>query len=158
MPEMDGLAFCRHVLQYSDLPIILLTAVDDEEVMVDAIRHYAEDYLTKPFNFRALEVRVETRSVALATSPMRKATVIVDASLSLDFAHQRVIRGQETIQLTSMETKILHLLILNVGRSRVTIWCAGSGRSMRFSRTACASIFSTCVISSNQTRATRSDA
>lgn len=118
MPVMDGLAFCRHVQQYADLPIILLTAVDEEEVMVEAIRHYAEDYLTKPFSVRELEVRVgrvlrRVGDFSYAHGPM----ITVDATLSLDFAHQRVLRNEASIQLTDTESKILYLLFRNANRS-----------------------------------------
>jgi DNA-binding response OmpR family regulator len=117
MPVMDGLAFCRHVLQYSDLPIILLTAVDEEEVMVEAIRHYAEDYLTKPFSVRELEVRVERVLRRIGDfSYAHGPTITVDAQLSLDFAHQRVLRNQAPIQLTDTESKILYLLVRNANR------------------------------------------
>lgn len=117
MPVMDGLTFCRHVLQYSDLPIILLTAVADEEVIVEAIRHYAEDYLTKPFSLRELEVRVgrvlrRIGDFSYAQGP----TIAVDELLSLDFAHQRVLRNQTPIQLTDTESKILYLLFRNANR------------------------------------------
>ncbi len=117
MPVMDGLTFCRQVQRYSDLPVILLTAVDEEDVIVDAIRHYAEDYLTKPFSLRELEVRVErvlrrVGDFAYALGP----TIAVDESLSLDFAHQKVSLHQASIPLTDTEAKLLYLLVRNAGQ------------------------------------------
>ena len=117
MPEMDGLAFCRHVQQSTDLPIILLTAVDEEDVMVDAIRQYAEDYLTKPFSFRELEVRIErvlrrVGDFAYALGP----TIVVDSRLRIDFAHRQVWLDGAAVQLTDTEAKLLYLLVRNAGR------------------------------------------
>ena len=58
MPEMDGFEFCQTVQLYSDLPVIMLTAVDEEETVIRGIELYAEDYVTKPFSPRELTARV----------------------------------------------------------------------------------------------------
>ena len=52
MPGMNGLRFCETVQQFSDLPVIMLSAVDEEETIVGSISRYAEDYVTKPFSPR----------------------------------------------------------------------------------------------------------
>ncbi len=59
MPGMNGFEFCKTVQQFSDLPVILLTAVDEEETIIRGIQHFAEDYVTKPFSPRELVARVE---------------------------------------------------------------------------------------------------
>ena len=59
MPGMSGFDFCQTVQQYTDLPVIMLTAIDEEETVIRGIQHFAEDYITKPFSPRELVARVE---------------------------------------------------------------------------------------------------
>jgi len=101
MPEMDGLTFCQKVHQFSDLPIIMLTSVDDEDTIVETIELFAEDYITKPFRPREVLARVnrilnrfETQGFALQTLTR------VDERLAIDFAHQRVHIYGEPLELT----------------------------------------------------------
>ena len=56
---MNGFDFCEAVQQFSDLPVIMLSAVDEEDTIVGSISRYAEDYVTKPFSPRELVARVE---------------------------------------------------------------------------------------------------
>jgi len=59
MPGMSGFELCRAVHEFSDLPVIMLSAVHEEETIIQGIRHHAEDYITKPFSLRELIARVE---------------------------------------------------------------------------------------------------
>jgi len=118
MPEMDGFEFCRTVQQYADLPVILLTAMEQEEMVIQGIEHFAEDYVTKPFSPRELVARVgrvlrRMGDFAYTLDPIAK----VDQRLSVDFVHQQVILNGETISLTPTETKILFILMRNAGRT-----------------------------------------
>ena len=58
MPGMNGFEFCENVQRFCDLPVILLTAIDEEETVIRGIEQYAEDYITKPFSPRILIARV----------------------------------------------------------------------------------------------------
>jgi DNA-binding response OmpR family regulator len=117
MPVIDGFEFCRIVHQYADLPIILLTAVDDEETIVRGIKNCAEDYVTKPFSPRQLAARVERvlhriGSFAYALEPKVK----IDDFLQIDLAHQEAVVNGEAVKLTPIENKILHILLCNAPR------------------------------------------
>lgn len=118
MPGMNGLEFCEAVLQFSDLPIIMLSAVDEEEVIIASITRYAEDYITKPFSPRELVARVARvlRRIGDFSYTLRLVTEI-DPYLSVDFAHQRAFAGDTCVPLTPTETKLLYLLIRNAGRT-----------------------------------------
>src|SRR5262245_17904862 len=59
MPVMSGLEYCEIVQQYSDLPVIMVTAVNEANITIKAIEKYAEDYIIKPFNLNELVVRVQ---------------------------------------------------------------------------------------------------
>lgn len=117
MPGMNGFEFCKAVQQFSDLPVIMLTAVDEEETIIRGIEHFAEDYITKPFSLRELVARVERvlrriGDFAYALDPV----IQVDVRLSIDFAHQTVLIEGQTLPLTPTETKLLYILMRNAGR------------------------------------------
>ncbi len=118
MPGIDGFEFCRTVQQFADLPVILLTAVDQEDVVIQGIEHFAEDYVTKPFSPRELMARVgrvlrRMGDFAYTLDPI----IQVDQHLAVDFVHQQVVSDGEVISLTPTETKILFILMRNAGRT-----------------------------------------
>lgn len=116
MPGMGGLAFCERVLQFVDLPIIILTVVDDEDTIVQSIEQFAEDYVVKPFRSREFIARVQRvlRRIGHFAYPLGPLTV-VDDKLSVDFAHQEVILNGEKVSLTKTENKLLYILMRNAG-------------------------------------------
>lgn len=117
MPVMDGFEFCRAVQQFSDLPIIILSAVDEEETIIQGIDRYAEDYIVKPFSPRELAVRVQRllRRIGDFTYAFDPITR-VDDYLSVDFARQQAIVNGRPVALTPTETKLLYILVRNAGR------------------------------------------
>ena len=121
MPGMDGFEFCRAVHEFSDLPIIFLSAVDADDVVVQGIRECAEDYITKPFSLQELVARVgrvlsRIGDFSYALEPL----VDVDERLAVDFPRQRVIADGQPVRLTPTETKLLHILIRNGDRPVAT--------------------------------------
>ncbi len=118
MPGMNGFQFCEAVQQFSDLPVIFLSAVDEEDTVIQAINRYAEDYVTKPFSPRELLARVQRvlRRIGDYAYTLDLVTR-VDARLAVDFPHQRVVIFDRSIPLTPTETKLLYLLIRNAGRT-----------------------------------------
>jgi DNA-binding response OmpR family regulator len=118
MPGMDGFELCRTVQEFSDLPVIMLTAIDEEETVIRGIESYAEDYITKPFSPRELVARVRRvlrriGDFAYTHDPLMR----VDDHLSVDFAHQQAVVDGQRIELTPTETKILYILMRNAGRT-----------------------------------------
>jgi DNA-binding response OmpR family regulator len=118
MPGMSGFEFCQTVQQYSDLPVIMLTAIDAEETVIQGIEHYAEDYITKPFSPRELVARVQRvlRRMADYSYTFSPLTP-VDDRLAVDFAHQEAVIAGKKVSFTPLETKILYILMRNAGRS-----------------------------------------
>ena len=118
MPGMNGLQFCDAVQQFSDLPVIMLSAIDEEETIIQAISRYAEDYVTKPFSPRELLARVQRvlRRIGDFTYTLDGVTT-VDDYLAVDFPHQRALIAGHPVQLTPTETKLLYLLMRNAGRT-----------------------------------------
>lgn len=114
MPGRSGLELGESLLEFSDLPIIFLSAVDDEETIVEAIDQFAEDYVTKPFNPEELAVR--TKRILRRVSDYGYALgrrVDLTETIAVDFAQQRLKGGPEDVALTPTETKILHILYTN---------------------------------------------
>jgi len=121
MPGMDGFEFCEIVQQYSDLPIIMLTAVDEEESIIRGIEYFAEDYITKPFSPRELVARVgrvlrRIGDFAYALQPV----ISIDNRLAIDFGQQQAIVDGQPVQLTPTESKLLYILMRNAGHTVTT--------------------------------------
>ncbi len=117
MPVMDGLTFCKEVHQFTDLPIIILTAIDDEDVIVDSIDRYAEDYIVKPFKPRELVARVRRVLRRIGNFAYTLAPIVhIDDRLQIDFPHRIALINDEEAILTPTETKILYILMRNAGR------------------------------------------
>lgn len=115
---MDGFEFCEAVHQFSDLPIIMLTAVDADETKITALDHHVEDYITKPFNPGELVARVRRvlrriGDFSYTLDPITK----VDDRLSIDFGNQRLFIAGDEISLTPTENKLLHILLRNAGHT-----------------------------------------
>ena len=121
MPGMDGLELCRRLHDFSDLPVVMLTAVDEEQTTVETIRDLAEDYITKPFRPRELVARVgrvlrRIDDLSYASSPQ----LVIDDWLTLDLGGRKALVNGAEIALTPTETKIVHILIRRVGRTITT--------------------------------------
>lgn len=117
MPGMNGFELCARLQSWSDLPVILLTAVSDEQTVVHGLRLFAEDYITKPFRGSELVARVERvlrriGDFAYALEPVLK----VDENLSVDLAHQTAYTQSRLIPLSPLDTKLLHILMRRAGR------------------------------------------
>jgi len=118
MPGMDGFEFCQTLQEFSDLPVIMLTAVDEEETVIRGIEQFAEDYVTKPFSPRELVARIQRvlRRIGDFTYALQPVTR-VDDRLAVDFPHKLALIEGQPVPLTPTETKILHILVRNAGRA-----------------------------------------
>ena len=120
-PGMSGFEFCRSVHQYSDMPIIMLTAVNEESTVVEGLEQHAEDYIVKPFNPGELVARVRRvlrrmGDFAYTLSP----ETAVDKRLTIDFPNRKAIVNGKRISLTPTETKLLYILMRNAGHTVTT--------------------------------------
>jgi DNA-binding response OmpR family regulator len=121
MPGTNGIDFCREVQKFSDLPVIMLTAVDEEATVVSTIEEIAEDYVTKPFNPRELAARVKRLLRRLGDFAYTLAPLTeIDGHLSIDFMNQKAVVDAKTVSLTPTETKLLHILIRSSSRTVTT--------------------------------------
>jgi two-component system KDP operon response regulator KdpE len=131
LPDLDGVELCRRLREWSDMPIILLSAVGDEDAKVRALAAGADDYITKPFGPRELVARLEAN--LRRTSPEPEEAVIESDGLQVDLARREVLVDGHEVHLTPIEFDLLRLLIRNRGRLMthrdllVNVWGAGYG-------------------------------
>jgi DNA-binding response OmpR family regulator len=112
LPDMDGIEICRRVRQDSDLPVLMLTARDDDVDKIIGLEVGADDYLTKPFNPRELVARVKAiLRRASSERADRESAVIHHGDLSVDSGRREVKVGDEEIQLAPKEFDLLWELL-----------------------------------------------
>lgn len=116
MPGMSGVDLSRRVHAFSDLPIILLTAVDDEATMVESIETFAADYVVKPFSPAVLAARVN-RLLRRSPSWRPARETRVDGRLSIRFQDQVAVIAGTAVALTTTETKLLYALMRSFPRT-----------------------------------------
>lgn len=118
MPDLDGIELCRRIHAYSDLPVILLTAVDEEPMVVNALDTVAEDYVLKPFRPAELVARARRVLRRIGDFSFTLATETpVDGRLAVDFVRQVAKVEGKPVSLTPTETKILHILMRSSPRT-----------------------------------------
>ncbi|MEM7355808.1 MAG: response regulator transcription factor [Acidobacteriota bacterium] len=121
MPGTDGIALARKLQKFSDLPVIMLTAIDEEGTVVKTIDEVAEDYVTKPFKPKELAARVKRVIRRMGDFAFRLETLtVIDDRLAVDFAAKKALINDEETSLTPTETKILHILIRSARRTVTT--------------------------------------
>ena len=115
LPKMDGFEVCQAIREFSDMPIVMLTAKGDDMDKILGLEYGADDYITKPFNI--LEVKARIKAIMRRTSPAKAksedASVIEKGDLRLECDSRRLyIMGKE-INLTAREFEILELMVKN---------------------------------------------
>jgi two-component system, OmpR family, KDP operon response regulator KdpE len=116
LPDMDGLDIIKQVRTFSDLPIIVISARDQDTEKVEALDAGADDYLTKPFSIKELLARIRVIFRHTSKPNDEALTFYKVADLEIDLAkHKVILRGKE-IHLTPMEFNVLTLLVKNCGK------------------------------------------
>jgi DNA-binding response OmpR family regulator len=116
MPDMNGYEVCRRIREFSQVPIIFVTAKGDDKEKVDGLNIGADDYVTKPFAASELAARV--RAVLRRTSDQVKPqeAVFRYKDMVIDFTSRRVTVNDQELKLTSTEYKMLSYISINAGR------------------------------------------
>ena len=116
LPDIDGLEVCHRIRQWSDVPIIVLSAIGLESRKVAALDGGANDYVTKPFGMAELEARIRTVIRSHRPAGGESDDVVVVGELRLDLVHHQTSLGEELIELTSREFDLLAFLARHVGK------------------------------------------
>ncbi len=116
LPKVDGLSVCQQIREFSDMPIIMLTAKGDDMDKIMGLEYGADDYITKPFNI--LEVKARMKAIMRRNGRGEKRVtnddgIFVSGDLKLDSDSRRLyIKGRE-VNLTAKEFDVLELLVKN---------------------------------------------
>ena len=115
LPKMDGFEVCQAIREFSDVPIVMLTAKGDDMDKILGLEYGADDYITKPFNI--LEVKARIKAIMRRTSPERapqvQSSVIEMGDIKLDCDSRRLFINDNEINLTAREFELLEILIKN---------------------------------------------
>jgi DNA-binding response OmpR family regulator len=117
MPELDGFETLRMLREFSNIPVIMLTAKGEENDRVYGLELGADDYITKPFGPRELSSRIKAvlRRASMPSSSPEEAVLKIDDRLSVDFNRREVIVNGEPVKLRPTEYRLLYHLIENAG-------------------------------------------
>lgn len=115
LPKMNGLEVCQQIREFSDVPIIMLTAKGEDMDRILGLEYGADDYITKPFNILEVKARIKAimRRAGKNATQETKAKVVEVGELRLDCESRRVFIGTREINLTAKEFDVLELLVFN---------------------------------------------
>lgn len=113
LPKMSGLEVCQQIREFSDVPIIMLTAKGEDMDKIMGLEYGADDYITKPFNI--LEVKARIKAIMRRTQGKEKGKeqFLEAGNLKIDQKERRIIIGEREINLTTKEYDLLELLVVN---------------------------------------------
>lgn len=115
LPKMDGFEVCQHIREFSNVPIVMLTAKGDDMDKILGLDYGADDYITKPFNILEVKARIKAimRRTGTKENAQAKERVIENGDLRLELDSRRLfILGRE-VNLTAREFELLELFVTN---------------------------------------------
>lgn len=115
LPKLDGFSVCQQVREFSDVPILMLTAKGDDMDKILGLEYGADDYITKPFNILEVKARIKaiTRRTGKSAQQKKDDTMIKVSDMTLDTDSKRLYIKDKEINLTSKEFDVLELLVRN---------------------------------------------
>ena len=118
MPVLDGLQACMKIREFSNVPIIMLTARGEDADKIIGFECGADDYITKPFNILELKARIRAllRRAGASAQQQKENDRITQGSISVDTAERAAWKDGEPVELTAREFDVIELLMRNPGR------------------------------------------
>ena len=116
MPEMDGLTACQKIREFSDVPIILLTAKADDIDKLMGFENGADDYLTKPFNILELKARIRALLRRSGSKDDSAESTLTIGNITLDLNGRNAYRSGQLVDLTAKEFDVIEFLMRNPNR------------------------------------------
>ncbi len=113
LPKLDGFEVCKAVREFSNVPIIMLTAKDSDMDKILGLDYGADDYITKPFNILEVKARIKATLRRSKRTASDNANQIVKGDLKLDVDARRVMIKDREVNLTAKEFDLLELLVNN---------------------------------------------
>ena len=119
LPKMDGFEVCQAIREFSDMPIVMLTAKGDDMDKILGLDNGADDYITKPFNILEVKARIKAimrRTNRQAPEKKEEPRLVERGDMRLDCEGRRVYIKDREINLTAKEFEVLELLMRNAGK------------------------------------------
>ena len=116
MPEMDGIEACMKIREFSNVPIIMLTAKSEDADKLMGFESGADDYLTKPFNILELKARVRALLRRAAGVQRSQGSLLTVGKITLNIEERAALRDGQTVDLTAKEYDLIELLMRNPRR------------------------------------------
>ena len=118
MPKVDGLQACARIREFSDVPIIMVTARSEDTDKIVGFEYGADDYVTKPFNIMELKARIRAllRRAGAAARSTGGDGKLTAGHIRLDSAERVAFKGEERVELTAKEFDLMELMLRNPGR------------------------------------------
>ena len=116
MPEVDGLEACMRIREFSNVPIIMLTAKSEDADKLMGFECGADDYLTKPFNILELKARVRALLRRAAGVQRSRGSILTLGGITLNTEERSAARGDRAVDLTAKEYDLVELLMRNPRR------------------------------------------
>lgn len=120
LPDMDGVEIIKKIREWSNMPIIVISARSEDEDKIEALDAGADDYLTKPFSVEELlaRLRVMQRRIALLQldNNVNKSSIYTNGKLKIDYVAGCAYKNDEELKLTPIEYKLLCILAKNTGK------------------------------------------
>ena len=120
LPDMDGVEIIKKIREWSNMPIIVISARSEDEDKIEALDAGADDYLTKPFSVEELlaRLRVMQRRIALlqVDNNVNKSSIYTNGKLKIDYVAGCAYKDDEELKLTPIEYKLLCVLSKNMGK------------------------------------------
>ena len=115
LPKYDGFEVCQRVREFSDVPVIMLTAKGDDMNKILGLEYGADDYIIKPFNILEVKARIKAimRRVGKRDADGENPKVLVKGDMKIDCESRRVTIGEKEVNLTAKEFDLLELLAMN---------------------------------------------
>ena len=115
LPKLDGFQVCQQVREFSDVPIVMLTAKGEDMDKILGLEYGADDYITKPFNILEVKARIKAimRRTERQTEDRPEGSQIVKGDMKIDCEGRRVVIGEREVNLTAKEFDLLELLAMN---------------------------------------------
>ena len=115
LPKHDGFEVCQQIREFSDVPIVMLTARSDDMDKILGLEYGADDYITKPFNILEVKARIIAimRRVSKSNQSKVNDKIIVKGDMTIDCESRRVVIGKKEVNLTAKEFDLLELLAMN---------------------------------------------
>ncbi len=115
LPKIGGLDVCQQIREFSNVPIIMLTAKGEDMDKIMGLEYGADDYITKPFNILEVKARIKAilRRTRKPEKTEEKSKVVQAGGLKMDVDSRRVFVGDKEVNLTAKEFDVLQLLVFN---------------------------------------------